>query len=75
MVSLTGVVFFLPLIITWLDTGETKKQLCLSLGAEKWVDFMESKNVIDEVKAATDGQGPDAAVIAAGDVSQHIIPE
>jgi len=51
-----------------IDTGETKKTLCLSLGAEKWVDFQESAHLIDDVKAATDGLGPHAAVIAAGNV-------
>ncbi|KAJ3513849.1 hypothetical protein NLJ89_g2714 [Agrocybe chaxingu] len=51
-----------------IDTGETKKKLCLELGAEKWVDFMESQDLIKDVQAATDGLGPEAAVIAAGDV-------
>ncbi|KAF9481294.1 mannitol-1-phosphate dehydrogenase [Pholiota conissans] len=50
-----------------IDTGETKRKLCLSLGAEKWVDFRESSDLIADVKAATDGMGPEAAVIAAGD--------
>lgn len=51
------------------DTGEEKKKLVLSLGAERWVDFRESKDVIDDVKKAVDGQGVHGAVIAAGDVS------
>ena len=51
-----------------LDTGDLKKKLCLDLGAEKWVDFRESKDLIKDVQAATDGLGPEAAVIAAGDV-------
>nr|BAV14014.1 mannitol-1-phosphate dehydrogenase [Pholiota microspora] len=50
-----------------IDTGEEKKKLCLSLGAEKWVDFKESTNLIADVQAAADGMGPEAAVIAAGD--------
>ncbi|KAF4615528.1 hypothetical protein D9613_003506 [Agrocybe pediades] len=50
-----------------IDTGEKKKELVMSLGAEKWVDFMESKDIVEDVKVATGGQGPDAAVIAAGD--------
>ncbi|KAF9528264.1 chaperonin 10-like protein [Crepidotus variabilis] len=50
-----------------IDTGITKKELCLELGAEKWVDFKESNDLIADVKAATDGAGPHAAVIAAGD--------
>jgi hypothetical protein len=52
------------------DTGEKKKELVMSLGAEKWVDFKESgENLIKDITAAADGQGPEAAVIAAGDVS------
>ncbi|KAF9032934.1 putative ADH1-alcohol dehydrogenase I [Panaeolus papilionaceus] len=50
-----------------IDTGEAKKNLVMGLGAEKWIDFKESKNLIEDVKAATGGAGPDAAVIAAGD--------
>jgi alcohol dehydrogenase, propanol-preferring len=56
-----------------LDTGESKKKLCLDLGAEKWVDFRESKDFIKDVQAATDGLGPEAAVIAAGDVRSIFI--
>ncbi|TFK35454.1 mannitol-1-phosphate dehydrogenase M1PDH1 [Crucibulum laeve] len=50
-----------------IDTGETKKELVLSLGAEKWIDFKESgDDLIKDVQAATGG-GPQAAIIAAGD--------
>jgi len=52
----------------YVDTGEEKKQLCLRLGAEKWVDFRESADLIQEIQAATDGLGPHVAIIAAGDV-------
>jgi propanol-preferring alcohol dehydrogenase len=57
-----------PRLIFLTDTGETKKQLCLKLGAEKWVDFRESQNLIGDVLAAADGLGPQAAIIVAGDV-------
>ncbi|KAF8077555.1 mannitol-1-phosphate dehydrogenase M1PDH1 [Lyophyllum atratum] len=50
-----------------IDTGEAKKELCLRLGAEKWVDFKESEDLTKDVQAATDGLGPQAAIIAAGD--------
>ncbi|KJA19698.1 hypothetical protein HYPSUDRAFT_44081 [Hypholoma sublateritium FD-334 SS-4] len=50
-----------------IDSGETKKKLCLSLGAEAWVDFKESTDLIKDVVAAADGLGPEAAVVAAGD--------
>lgn len=48
-----------------IDTGEQKKALALSLGADKWIDFRESKNLIADVKAATDGAGPHAAIVSA----------
>ncbi|PPQ99172.1 hypothetical protein CVT24_009263 [Panaeolus cyanescens] len=50
-----------------IDTGEAKKKLTLGLGAEKWIDFKETTNLIQDVKEATGGAGPDAAIIAAGD--------
>ncbi|KAF9469457.1 chaperonin 10-like protein [Collybia nuda] len=49
-----------------IDTGEAKKELCLKLGAEKWVDFQKSEDLTADVQAATGGSGPQAAVIAAG---------
>ncbi|GLB34537.1 putative alcohol dehydrogenase GroES-like domain [Lyophyllum shimeji] len=52
-----------------IDTGEAKKDLCMKLGAEKWVDFAVSQdNIVQDVQAATDGLGPQAAIIAVGDV-------
>jgi len=40
----------------------------LKLGAEKWVDFRESPDVVEDVKKATDGLGPKAAIMTAADV-------
>lgn len=51
-----------------LDIGEQKKDLCFKLGAEKWVDFRESQDVIQDVMQATGGLGPHAAILTAGDV-------
>ncbi|KAF5349699.1 hypothetical protein D9756_008832 [Leucocoprinus leucothites] len=48
------------------DTGEKKKKLVLSLGAEKWVDFRETKDLVADVQAATGGPGPQVAIIATG---------
>lgn len=59
----------LLLTLNSLDTGESKKKLALSLGAEKWVDFKESKDLIADVQAATGGPGPQAAIIVTPDVS------
>ncbi|KAE9405818.1 hypothetical protein BT96DRAFT_811679 [Gymnopus androsaceus JB14] len=49
-----------------IDTGAEKRELCMKLGAEKWVDFMESKNLIKDVQEAAGGLGPHAALIAVG---------
>ncbi|KAH8929043.1 GroES-like protein [Atractiella rhizophila] len=47
-----------------VDTGADKKKLCMDLGADKWVDFRESKDIVKDMKAATpDGLGPHAAII------------
>ncbi|KAJ7330834.1 hypothetical protein DFH08DRAFT_916496 [Mycena albidolilacea] len=48
-----------------IDTGDVKRDLCLSLGAEKWVDFKTTTDLVKEVKEATGGDGPHAAVVAA----------
>ncbi|PCH35294.1 GroES-like protein [Wolfiporia cocos MD-104 SS10] len=48
-----------------IDTGAEKRELCLKLGAERWVDFRESQDLVADIVAATDGQGPHAAVVTA----------
>nr|VWO94502.1 Alcohol dehydrogenase 1 [Ganoderma boninense] len=48
-----------------IDTGAEKKKLAMSLGAEKWVDFRETKDLVKDVIAATDGLGAHAAVVTA----------
>jgi zinc-binding dehydrogenase len=67
-------VFFLPLqpVLTALllsDTGAEKKELCLSLGAEKWVDFRETKDLVKDIKNAAGGEGPHATLVSAASVS------
>ncbi|KAG8680335.1 alcohol dehydrogenase, partial [Ceratobasidium sp. 423] len=47
-----------------LDTGDEKKELCSKLGAEAFVDFRSSPNVIEEIKKVADGLGPHAAIVA-----------
>jgi len=49
--------------------------LCHDLGAHKWVDFRESKDVVADVIAASDGLGVEGAVVAAGDVSYNLAQE
>ncbi|KAF7794778.1 hypothetical protein EIP86_005916 [Pleurotus ostreatoroseus] len=47
-----------------IDTGDAKKSLCLSLGAERWIDFRESKDIVADIQSITNG-GPHAAVVTA----------
>jgi hypothetical protein len=51
------------------DTGEQKKTLTMGLGAEKWIDFRETNDLVADVMAATDGAGPHAAIVATSTVS------
>ncbi|CAE6427322.1 unnamed protein product, partial [Rhizoctonia solani] len=53
-----------------IDTGDNKKELCLKLGAENFIDFkvknvhkQKSGNVADEVKRITDGAGAHAVLV------------
>ncbi|THU93240.1 NAD(P)-binding protein [Dendrothele bispora CBS 962.96] len=48
-----------------IDTGASKRDLCVNqLGAEKWVDFMESKDLVKDVIEAAGGLGPQASCSA-----------
>ncbi|KIK64943.1 hypothetical protein GYMLUDRAFT_39345 [Collybiopsis luxurians FD-317 M1] len=49
-----------------IDTGASKRELCLKLGAEKWVDYEKSVDLIQDVRDAAGGSGPHAAVLAVG---------
>jgi propanol-preferring alcohol dehydrogenase len=48
-----------------IDTGAEKRDLCLKLGAEKWIDFRETKDIVKDIKDATGGEGPHAALVSA----------
>ncbi|KAI0947923.1 hypothetical protein AcW1_009560 [Taiwanofungus camphoratus] len=48
-----------------IDTGEEKRKLVMKLGAEKWIDFKQSKDLVKDIRDATGGQGPHAAVVTA----------
>jgi len=55
-----------------IDTGSDKKSLTQSLGAERWIDFKETKNMVDAVKKATpDGLGAHAAIIASSSAAAY----
>jgi propanol-preferring alcohol dehydrogenase len=49
-----------------VDTGDEKKEMVHKLGAETFVDFATSSNVVKDVQAATeDGTGPHAVILVA----------
>ncbi|KAJ7220327.1 chaperonin 10-like protein [Mycena pura] len=49
----------------WAHTGADKKKLCLDLGADKWIDFEECKDLVGEIKAITGGLGAHSALVTA----------
>ncbi|KAA1475888.1 GroES-like protein [Dentipellis sp. KUC8613] len=46
-----------------IDTGDDKKETCLQLGAQAWVDFKETKDLVGDIIAICGGQGAHAALI------------
>ncbi|KAI0311100.1 GroES-like protein [Amylostereum chailletii] len=55
----------LGLRVVAIDTGAEKKELCLKLGASKWIDFKETKDLVQDIRDATDGLGAHATVVTA----------
>ena len=56
------------LLFNCKDTGEEKRQLVLSLGAEKWIDFRQSKDIVQDIRDATEGVGAHAAIVVSSAV-------
>ena len=58
-----------------IDTGEAKKSLALSLGAEKWIDFRVplTGDLIDDVYAATNGLGAHAVLVTSGENAAYAV--
>ncbi len=49
-----------------VDAGDEKKEMCQKLGADEFVDFSKSSDVVKDVQAATeDGFGPHAVLLVA----------
>ncbi|KAG9313641.1 hypothetical protein JVU11DRAFT_5973 [Chiua virens] len=46
-----------------IDTGAEKKQLCLDLGADHWIDFKQTPDLVKAVKDACDGLGAHTAIV------------
>ena len=53
------------------DTGDEKRKLCLELGAEAFIDFRESKDIVADVKAITGGLGAHSAVVTTASPSGY----
>lgn len=54
------------LTVIAIDGGNEKREMTAKLGASSFVDFMTSKDVVADVKAATaDGLGPHAVILVA----------
>ncbi|KAF9051835.1 mannitol-1-phosphate dehydrogenase MPDH1 [Panaeolus papilionaceus] len=54
-----------------IDGGEEKRKLCMKLGADHWIDFMECKDIVGEIKKTTDGYGAHAAVVTTASSSGY----
>ncbi|KAI9016129.1 alcohol dehydrogenase 1 [Hyaloraphidium curvatum] len=48
-----------------IDGGPEKEKLCKELGADVFIDFTTSKDVVADVIAASDGQGVHGAIVVA----------
>ncbi|KAF1839460.1 alcohol dehydrogenase-like protein [Decorospora gaudefroyi] len=49
-----------------IDTGDEKRKMCTEqLGAETFVDFATTKNLVADVQNATDGLGPHVVILVA----------
>ena len=54
-----------------IDGGEEKRKLCADLGADHWIDFTTTKDIIGAVKAVTGGRGAHAAVVTTASSSGY----
>lgn len=48
-----------------IDTGDAKRELVKKLGATEWIDFKQSKDLVADIKAASQGLGPHASIVVA----------
>ncbi|KAH7155965.1 chaperonin 10-like protein [Dactylonectria macrodidyma] len=51
--------------VTALDGGDAKRDVCLELGADAFVDFKTSKDTVADIRNASGGAGPDAVLLLA----------
>ncbi|KAI0946791.1 hypothetical protein AcW1_010150 [Taiwanofungus camphoratus] len=55
-----------------IDTGSEKRDMCLSLGAEKFIDFSQSADIVADVIATCDGLGAHAALITTASNTAYV---
>lgn len=48
-----------------IDGGDAKRDLCLSMGAEAFVDFTKEKDVPEKIKEIADGIGAHGVLVTA----------
>ncbi|KAL5529622.1 hypothetical protein ACEPAG_5607 [Sanghuangporus baumii] len=54
-----------------IDTGADKEKLVKKLGAEAWIDFKKTKDIVADVKAASGGVGAHASIVVAAHQSAY----
>lgn len=54
-----------------LDTGVDKKKMSMDLGANAFIDFTLTKDLVKDIKDITGGEGVNAAVITAANVGSN----
>jgi propanol-preferring alcohol dehydrogenase len=54
-----------------IDTGEEKRKLCETLGADHWIDFAKSDDIVADIKKVTGGRGAHAAIVTAASSSGY----
>lgn len=63
---------YMGLRVIAIDRGEEKRQLCVDkLGADAWIDFTQTSDIVAEVKRITGGLGAHAAVVTTASSSGY----
>ncbi|KDR79982.1 hypothetical protein GALMADRAFT_242163 [Galerina marginata CBS 339.88] len=62
---------YMGLRVVAIDGGEEKHKLVMELGADHWIDFTQTKDIVADIKKATGGLGPHAAVVTTASSSGY----
>lgn len=54
-----------------VDSGDEKEKMVKELGATAWVDFAKTKDLVGDIKTASYGLGPHAAICAAASATAY----